>query len=313
MRFRHFVLHCIGLASALALSLDVALHLAQAGGLCQTQSCQAVGEYVRFGETALLLLGAAFFWILWLIFFLATRLNRPVLWHLAAVLLLAALAFDGGLLGYQFMGLGMQCWLCLGVGAALLASLLSLAWVRQAGLIACMGIAVWLGGFAANSTLMVAPQAPELEQTAFVSQPADASDQDYFLFFSLNCGHCLEVLANVARNTPQEVNWHLCSLDASPQGMAALSWIYERASQGKNAVFLTLQAKQKRKLQTAGIPEQVRSAVSQARKFFSARGYRGVPLLIAREGRGKEVILTGKRNIARFLRASEVVDKWVQP
>jgi hypothetical protein len=318
MRFRFFVLHLLGLSSALLLTLDTVLHLTQAGGLCQTQSCQAVGEYVRFGETALLILGTAFFWCLWLVFFLATRLNRPFIWHLAALILLAALAFDGGLLGYQFMGLGLPCLLCIGVGAALLANLFSLAWVRQVWMIAFIGVVVWAGGFAANSTLNVAPknhEPPDLQRTAFVSKSAQPvpSDQDYYLFFSLNCGHCLEVLANLSMSAPHEVNWHLCSLDGSAQGLRKLAWIREQAAKGKDPLAMTVQSKQDKKHEAQGVPEAVRTAVSRARDFFASQGYRGVPVLVVREGRGKEVVLTGARSIARFLMEQQVVEEWVHP
>jgi hypothetical protein len=279
--------------------------------LCQTQSCQAVGDYVRIGETSLLLLGAAFFWVLWLVFFLATRLNKPVLWHMAGLALMAALAFDGALLGYQFMGLGMQCVLCVAVGAALFANLLSLAWVRQAGLMVLIGLVVWLGGFAANSILVLTPAVPELEQTAFVSQQGESSQskRNYYLFFSLNCGHCQVVLANLAMSAPHAVNIHLCSLDDSPQAMAKLAWVQMQADKGKDPVSAVLELKQDRELGAGAIPGRIRESVGRAKKFFAARGYRGVPLLVAREGRGKEVVVTGSRAIARYLSEVQVVEK----
>ncbi len=328
MRFRHFILHCIGLASALVLTLDVVLYLSQAGGLCQTQSCQAVGEYVRIGETSLRIVGAAFFWVLWLVFFLATRVNKPIFWHLAALWLLGALAFDGGLLGYQFVGLKLQCWLCIGVGAALFANLFSLAWVRQSWMIPCIGLAVWIGGFAANSTLVVASEAGQpprsgqiqsLERAAYVSSLAQGgrSNQDYYLFFSLNCGHCQEVLASLAMNAPFAVNWHLCSLDGSRQQLAKLAWVRKQAQMGtdpnENIFYLTLKAKQDKALKADHIPDRIRNAVEQARDFFASRGYRGVPLLVAKEGRGREVVLTGTTNIARYLHQEEVVKQWARP
>lgn len=318
MRFRFFVLHLFGLSSALLLTIDTVLHLTQAGGLCQTQSCQAVGEYVRFGETALLILGAAFFWCLWLLFFLASRLNRPFIWNLAALILLAALAFDGGLLGYQFVGLGLPCWLCIGVGAALFANLFSLAWVRQVWMIAFIGVVVWAGGFAANSTLNVVSQnnePPDLQKTAFVSEPAQPvpSEQDYYLFFSLNCGHCLEVLANLSMSAPHEVNWHLCSLDSSAQGLRKLAWIRGQAAKGEDPFAMTLQSKHDKEQIAQEVPEAVQTAVRRAKEFFASQGYRGVPVLVFQEGRSKEVVLTGAGSIARFLMERKVVKEWVHP
>ncbi|MDZ7759289.1 MAG: hypothetical protein U5L00_03420 [Desulfovermiculus sp.] len=315
MRFRHFILHLTGLVPALVLTIDILLQFTQAKSLCQTQACQAVGEYVRLGETNLLILGAAFFWVVWLLFFLSTRLNRPVFWHLAALVLLAALAFDGGLLGYQFMGLGLQCWLCVGVGAALFANLFSLAWVRKGWMIACIGVVVWMGGFAANSALIVAPQAPQLQEAAFVSHnaPKDNPDIDFYFFFSLNCGHCTEIIINMAMNGQDKVNWHLCSLDSTDQNIRKLAWVKEQVEQGADPFVQILKAKGMKDVPVEEIPDAVQQAVGQAQAFFRHRGYRGVPLLVVQQGRNQELTLTGKSNIARFLWEQGVVTKWMQP
>ena len=316
MRLRHFVLHFIGLTSALVLSVDIILQFTQAKSLCQSQACQAVGEYVRFGETNLLILGATFFWILWLLFLLGTRLNKPVIWNLAALILLAALAFDGGLLGYQFMGLGLQCWLCVGVGAALFANLFSLAWVRKGWMMACIGMVVWMGGFAANSALVIAPQAPQLQEAVFVSQQVSQKDNpgiDCYFFFSLNCGHCTEIIFNMVMNGRDKVNWHLCSLDRSEQNIKKLAWIKEQTEQGADAFTQILKAKGMKDVPIEEIPEAVQKAVGQAQAFFQHRGYRGVPLLLVQKGRGQELTLTGTSSIARFLWEQGVVTRWVQP
>ena len=315
MRFRHFVLHCIGLLSALVLTADVILQLTQAKGLCQTQSCQAVGEYVRFGETNLLIMGAAFFWFVWLLIFLAARLNRPILWHLAALILLAALAFDGGLLGYQFMGLGLQCWLCVGVGAALFANLFSLAWVRKAWMIALIGVVVWMGGFAANSALVITPRTPQLQEAVFVDHQASKDNPgiDCYLFFSLNCGHCTEIILNMAMNGRDKVNWHLCSMDSSKQNIKKLAWIKEQVRQGADPFMQILKAKGMKDVPVEQVPESVQRAVRQARAFFGLRGFRGVPLLIAQQGKGQELTMTGTSNIARFLWEQGVVTNWMKP
>jgi len=315
MRFRHFILHVAGLGAALGVSIDAVLQITQAGGLCQTQSCQAVGDYVRFGETFLIIGGAVFFWSLWLLFFLATRLNRPFIWHLATLALFGALAFDGGLLGYQFMGLQMQCWLCIGVGVALAVNLFSLAWVRQAWMIACIGLVVWMGGFAANSTLHIIPQAPQLDQAAFVAQETasqEARIQGY-LFFSLHCGHCMEIVVNLAMHGTGKVDWHLCSLDRSFQDMRKLAWIKKQVDQGADPFVQVLKAKQMSNLPMSQVPQDVQEAVHRAKDFFAHRNYRGVPKLFVDMGQGQEMVLTGSSGIARFLVQQGVVSRWMEP
>ena len=319
MMLRICILHLVAAAAALALTTDAVLHFSQGSGLCQTQACQAVGEYVRFGEFVLLLAGAGFFWLVWLLVSLGTRLNRPFIWHLLALSLFAALAFDGGLLGYQFMGLHMQCALCVGVGVALAVNLLALAWVRQAWMILLIGLVVWGGGFAANSVLNIAPRAPKLATTAFADQPAKASAQsknaqlDCYFYFSMNCGHCTEVLINLAMNKPDSVNWHMCSIDRSSQNLRKLTWIKEQVDQGGDLFVNILRAKKAKDLQSEKVGQEVQQSVRRARDFFTHRSFRGVPLLIVRQGVSKEMVLTGTGSIAQFLYRQGLIQQWMQP
>ena len=105
--------------SAGVLSIEFWLQFQMGSSLCQTSACQAVAEFVRIGEPALVLFGSGFFWLLFVLALIGMVTSAKWIWTLIGVALFGALAFDGALIGYQFVGLGQKCYLCLAVGIAL--------------------------------------------------------------------------------------------------------------------------------------------------------------------------------------------------
>ncbi|MEJ5242809.1 MAG: hypothetical protein WHT64_04510, partial [Desulfomicrobiaceae bacterium] len=99
-------------AAAAFLSLEVWMQAVRHTSLCTTTGCAVVGEYIRFGEGNLLKLGAAFFWLLWLVAFFAGRYPKAWIWGGFGLLVAGALAFDGTLLGFQFVALREFCLIC---------------------------------------------------------------------------------------------------------------------------------------------------------------------------------------------------------
>lgn len=320
MTIREWVLCGVLLLAGATLSVDRLVELSTGAGMCTTSGCEVVKGYVRFGRDWLVLLGAGFFWLLFLLAVFGSLFRREWIWHLMALVLLGAMAFDGSLLGYQFMGLEVMCWLCLGVGLALMLSLAGLAWVRRSWLVMALGIAVWSGGFAANSVLTVTRATPSVTETAFVSKEAEngAPQGDYTLFFSLHCGHCAQLMANIALNEPWSVNWHLSSIDSAEEDLKKLAPVvrgHKGANPQDNATnpFVSiLDVKSRDEVPPGDVPGELAAATRRARTFFTNRGYRGVPLLLAREGPGKEVALEGTQAIAQYLWERGLLVKWLR-
>ena len=316
---RDLVLGAVILLCAVGLSLDYVLQAQGAGSLCGTQACEVVGRYVRIGEIGLLLFGSLFFWLLFGIFFFACRYERPVLWGVAVLALIGALAFDGALLGYQFVGLGLMCWLCVAVAAGLFLVLVATAWRRASWLLLLGGIVVWCGAFAANSLLQFTPDMPSLQKTAFLEQSFE-SEQDgpqYYFFFSLNCSHCSEVLFNLARVAPISGTWHFAAVNRDPASRAKLAWAAEaNSSEGAdrgNAFLRILKAKKTQISGSPSIPEKVRQATRKAGNYFRARDFRGVPVLVVLKENGVRISLTGVEHISRYLWEQGVVREWARP
>jgi uncharacterized membrane protein len=303
------------IGAAVALSIEYWFELKGGAAICRTDACKTVGEYVRLGRANLVLGGAAFFWVMVLVVGAARFIARQWLWHLAGLLLLGAMAFDGGLLGYQLVGLQMVCWLCVGVGAGLFLSAAGLAWVRRSALVLLLALAVWVGGFAANTVLDIRTHPPELEQTAFIHKPAERGGGSLrlYLFFSLHCAHCSEVLFNLALNRPDSAEWYLCGLDDNPGDLAKLTAARRGSGNGTNPYRRVLRAKAGRLEPAESVSREVRQGVEKAKKFLSMRGYESIPLLVAKEkDPAKEVVVSGTRDIATYLWEKDLIRKWVR-
>jgi hypothetical protein len=299
---------------AVALSLDYVLQALGAGSLCGTQACRVVGGYVLVGETGLLMLGSLFFWVLFGLVFFACRYERPVLWAAAILGLIGALAFDGALLGYQFVGLGLMCWICVGVAAGLFTVLTAAAWRRGAWLLLAAGLAVWCGGFAANSLLRFSPEMPRLQETAFLEQGSGkGSGTQYYFFFSLECRHCSEVLYNLSRVGSPSGSWHFAAVNRDAVSRAKLARAARGGKQGPNAFARILRAKKTDVSGSPPVPDQVRRATRKAGAYFRAMGFRGVPVLVVDKDRGIRLSLTGVDNISRYLWEQGVVSEWASP
>ncbi|WP_457571764.1 hypothetical protein [Desulfovulcanus sp.] len=299
--------------AALILCADIWLKYARKTSLCTTHSCQIVGEYVRFGESFLIVLGASFFCILWLFLFFACRYDKKWLWATSLTLLFGSLAFDGGLLGFQFLALKERCALCIGVGLALFFSLISLAWFRRSVTIVALGLAVWSGGFTANSMLKFIPKIPKLsEVTVFSWSGKEARDwPKFYLFFSLHCGHCSKVMANLAINNPGDFRWFLIPLDSRLEDMQKIAHMVADGKKVDNIFQEILKLESEEEVEPIDVPEELEVKLNSARHYFKSLGYKGVPLLIVRERPGVMLTLVGEKRILDYLKQRGIVTKYI--
>lgn len=297
---------------AVALSVEAWMQIYADTSLCSTTACANVAQYVRIGEPALVVLGAIFGWTLWGLVFFARRYPYAWLWGAVGIVLAGALAFDGALLGYQFLGLREHCLLCLLVGIGLAAILVLVALVRRSWAVLFLGIAVWVGGFAAQGTLRLDPEVPRLEETAFLRTDGDASTAPLrlHLFFSLHCGHCSELVANLAVNQGwQKAYWTLSATDTGVRDLRRLARIRREGSTAENPFVVVLRVESQHSAPEGPVPEAVRQASENTQRFFQYKNWRGVPVLVAREGLGKEVTLTGAQSIMRYLARKNILER----
>lgn len=290
--------------AALFLSAEVWMQAVRHTSFCTTSACDVVGEYIRFGEGNLIKIGAFFFWALWMLVFFAGRYDKIWLWSPAALILCGALAFDGALLGFQFVGLKEKCALCVAVAAILFIGLFLFSWVRRSWLTACIGIAVWCGGFTANTVLDLNVVPPTILETPFLSHGRDdAKAPQHVLFFSLHCDHCSKILANLSINAQTlPGKWHLSCTDNKEDDFFRLATVLASNATKDNPFLEVLRLESLDTVDPVPVPEELRRTVRTARTYFKTKGYQGIPILVVLERPGWEMVLRGEGNIMDYLR-----------
>lgn len=290
--------------SASFLSAEVWMQAIRHTSFCTTSSCDVVGEYVRFGEGNLIKMGAAFFWFLWGLVFFGGRYDRKWIWGSATLLLFGALAFDGAILGFQFMGLKEKCLLCIIVGTLLGVSLGLFSWGRRTVLTFLLGIAVWAGGFTANAVLDLNVTPPAIVDTAFATwETAPDKAPQHVLFFSLHCDHCSKILANLSINAQTlPGKWHLACTDNKEEDLYRLATVLSSPGGKENLFLETLRVESLDKIEPVPVSDDLRQTVRTARAYFKMKGFQGIPVLVVMERPGWEMVLRGENNITEYLR-----------
>lgn len=303
-RFSRYSLLTFLFLAASFLSAEVWMQAVRHTSFCTTSACDVVGEYVRFGEGNLIKMGAAFFWFMWGLVFFGGRYDKKWIWGLASLLLFGALAFDGAILGFQFMGLKEKCLLCIIVGVTLFVGLCLFSWVRRSLLTFFLGLAVWSGGFVANSVLDLNVVPPAIVHTAFSTwETAPDNMPQHVLFFSLHCDHCSKILANLSINAQTlPGKWHLASTDNKEDDLYRLATVLASNATKENLFLEVLRVESMDKIDPVPVPEDLRQTVRTARAYFKMKGYSGVPILVVMERPGWEMVLRGEGNITEYLR-----------
>ncbi|GAB1408881.1 hypothetical protein MASR1M90_00350 [Desulfovibrionales bacterium] len=300
----HYLLLTFLCLAALFLSAEVWMQAVRHTSFCTTTACDVVGDYIRFGEGNLIKLGAFFFWMLWLLVFFAGRYPKAWIWGWASMLLFGALACDGALLGFQFIGLKEKCLLCIVVASLLFSALALFSWVRTSFLTVFLGLSIWAGGFTANAILDLGVIPPDLPDTGVVAWTApEAQGPQHVLFFSLHCDHCSKVLANLSINTDRLTGtWILSCADNKEEDLYRLATIQTSDATSSNPFLETLRLESLDTVEPVPVSNDLRQTVRTARTFFKTKGFQGVPVMIVMEKPGKEYILRGESNITAYLR-----------
>lgn len=292
---RYSLLTFLFLATAF-LSGEVWMQTVRHTSFCTTSACGVVGEYIRFGEGNLIKMGATFFWFLWALVFFGGRYDTTWIWGLASLLLFGALAFDGAILGFQFVAIKEKCLLCIIVGATLFVSVCLFAWVRRSLLTVFLGVAVWCGGFAANSVLDLNVAPPSITDTTFGTWEATPGNvPQHVLFFSLHCEHCSKILANLSINAQTlPGKWHLACTDNKEDDLYRLATIQNSTASTENLFLNVLRVESMDKIDLVPEPEGLRQSVRAARAYLKMKGFTGVPALVVVERPGWRWCCAGK-------------------
>ncbi len=309
------LLHAALLLAALGLGLDLIVRGTMGVSICPTEACHIVGEYVRIGESNLVLMGFVFLLILWLVYFFARRYNRAWLWGLATILIMGALSFDGSLMGFQFLVIQEPCLLCIIVACCLFLILALFALVRKKAFLFILGLAVWIAGGAAGGILhppaTSAENSPDLEDTGAIqwSHPGAKDWPRFHFFFSLHCPHCTEILLHLAQEgaEPLDYTWQFIPLDTDPEDLKKIAALQQMDLSDKNPFYEILLMEQHPQTPDVEIPAHLQEIIHQARFYFQAQGFRGVPITIVQKGPDEKKVLTGAAEAMQYFRDKGII------
>jgi len=311
------LLHAALLLAALGLGIDLLVRGIMGVSICPTEACHIVGEYVRIGESNLVLMGFVFLLILWLVYFFARRYNRAWMWGLATILIMGALSFDGGLMGFQFLVIKEPCLLCIVVAGSLFVILALFALVRRKAFLFILGVTVWIAGGAAGGILQPpatnAENSPDLEELGVIqwTHPGAQDWPRFHFFFSLHCPHCTEVMLHLAQEGtgPLNYSWQFIPLDTDHDDLKKIAALQQMDLSQKNPFYEILLMEQHPETPEIEIPGQLQETIQKARFYFQAQGFRGVPITIVQKGPDEKKILTGAEEAIQYFRDKGILSR----
>ncbi len=312
---QNFFLAVLFLAGA-ALTAEVALQTLGGSSLCGVSDCKVAGEYVRFGELALVQAGAVFFWLFFLLAFFAVRHPSVAFWQFAILgCLYGSAAFDGALLGFQFLQLKLFCLICAGVGVALFLTAVAFGCWKKSWRVFFLAILIWLSGFAANGLLMWSDigEIAELKESVLIKTEDIVGEYPaYHFFFSLDCRHCEDLLTDFSVNSKlltENGNWYFHPVDLEQKNVAKLSLLTDISEVQNNVFYAILKAKQ---LQSKNLPVPEKKFFTigkKAQAFFMAGGYSGIPLMIVRVNPSVSLSFQGNEAIMKWLHGQKLIKR----
>lgn len=175
---------------------------------CLNQGCKVVEQLTRVSPILINSVGLVYFLLLFW-GFQASRSQIRRLPRFIAPLLLAGLAVEGVLVGFQYLVAQTFCWYCLGIFGIVVLLNMILGW-RQMLHGAFIFIAVILSLAALKLTPAVAGQSA-FKQGIFATRPGASSPPASYLFYSSTCAHCQNVLTALRQRPSVAV--HLNPID----------------------------------------------------------------------------------------------------
>ncbi|MFV0435876.1 MAG: hypothetical protein ACK5PS_00580 [Desulfopila sp.] len=201
---------------ALVAAAQALFGVMQGNALCFNDGCEVVEQLSRVPPLTVNSVGALFFLVVFLLLWWGGRGGTGWL-TTARVLLLAAMAVEGVLIGFQHIVAGTFCSYCLFIFALIFLLNLLMGWYSLiAGLlVACASLLAFAFMQPIQGQHLPAGLQP-LEKGTYGTLTRSRSDRELHFFFSSTCPHCEEVIATIDQS-------FTCSLDFNPIDELAVS------------------------------------------------------------------------------------------
>ncbi|WP_169309470.1 vitamin K epoxide reductase family protein [Hippea maritima] len=100
-------------AGLLTTIIEISLRIFTNSSICHSQGCALVAKHVRYGEISILIIGCIFFFVL--LVSSSIEEKNPKISNIIDLMLNAALAAEGFLVGYQLFRIHKICYFCFGI------------------------------------------------------------------------------------------------------------------------------------------------------------------------------------------------------
>lgn len=184
-RHRRNIFFILSVAGAILVTTELALELFN-GTLCVTEGCHIVVRQTRFGSISILLPGLAMFLILAILAKVKTTRHRQYVDTSISMLLNAALAAEGFLVGYQAFRLEVFCAFCLAVFGLFV--ILGIIWISAGNRNVMCG---FVGFFAVLIFLYLIQ--PTTQNNTATGQNTTLHNSRITLLFDDSCASCREI------------------------------------------------------------------------------------------------------------------------
>jgi len=293
MNFFSFITAAI---AGTALSIESYLNLYDTS-LCKTSACEVVGHYLKIGEPLFVAFGAAFFFILALLIYLARRYSNFRI--ISEVFFIVSLTFDGTIIGFQFFIIQQKCLLCISVAAFLITSFALFVSSNKKFLFLFLGLLCWMTAFSANSILKIPAVLDTYRMMSFysINQPSQGNESplpQITFIFSINCPHCLDVINYLStQNKVLQYEWRFATIDQDKASLQKIDYFIQKISPNKNP-FILLSEIKSNKSDSAPIVlpnNNLQNIGEKTISFLSNANINSIPVVFIEEKNKKEFII----------------------
>lgn len=295
------LLTVLSLGAFLFLSTEFVLLMSGKGSLCPTTSCQVAAESTRFGNHAMVGLGALYFLLIGLLVFLQKTDGSGIAPSMLMICILSGLAFDGAILGFQFFNLSGKCPICWAVAMVLIAIIVIHSIQKRSLIVLLTGCLVWLSAFMANAAVIGHQPPPALKETALWEYSNSNTEfPRYHLFFGIRCPHCMAVI-KALNDHPLSGQWTVAFVDRDKESLKRLSAIHGRIQNGPSVFCDLLAVKDDLLVTQKNISPEINAVTQKARRYFINNEFKGVPVMIIQTDENRRLILKGEEAILSYL------------
>ena len=173
----------LSITGTLVVLIEVALNLSRTS-LCISEGCKTIASQVRYGNITILLLGATAFLLLSILSRPSSSKHGRRRDRIISMILCAAIASEGFLVGYQAFRVYAPCWFCLAVFA--LFALMGILWILSGHWEVVTGFAGFFTILVLFYLILPVPTSGERLSDHIGQNPLT-------LFYSNSCKSCEEI------------------------------------------------------------------------------------------------------------------------